>query len=106
LRARPSSIAPSEQHNATGAVPGLGDHDTVKMYDDSGLVTQTLGPAPFCVPSDATGVSLALYARAHEAAAAAGIESLTDDGAVVEWGGQAAAMCSRGDHQRETGHPG
>ena len=83
LIARAAAAAVAE----VAAVPALPVTDTVKQVDAAGRVGATLDrsslraiqtPQAFCYNS---------LSAAHAAAAAAGIDTLTDDAAVMEWAG-------------------
>ena len=81
------AIDAAYRHGA--AVPGLGVTDTVKVVDESGLVTQTPVRSGLRTVQTPQAFRYDLVRGAHEQAAAAGLDALTDDGAVVEWAGQA-----------------
>ena len=79
------AIAAARLHGA--AVPGLAVTDTVKRIDADGRVVDTPDRALLRSVQTPQAFRFDLIEAAHRRAAAAGIETLTDDGAVVEWAG-------------------
>ncbi|MDQ0393849.1 bifunctional 2-C-methyl-D-erythritol 4-phosphate cytidylyltransferase/2-C-methyl-D-erythritol 2,4-cyclodiphosphate synthase [Labrys monachus] len=69
------------------AVPGLAVTDTVKRIDADGRVVDTPERALLRSVQTPQAFAFGLIHDAHLRAASAGIETLTDDGAVVEWAG-------------------
>jgi 2-C-methyl-D-erythritol 4-phosphate cytidylyltransferase/2-C-methyl-D-erythritol 2,4-cyclodiphosphate synthase len=83
------ALAAGEAHVA--AVPALPLIDTVKQVDTSGLIVGTPDRVLLRnVQTPQVFDFVALHA-AHIKAAAAGLESFTDDGAVMEWAGHVVA---------------
>ena len=81
------AIAAAQRHGA--AVPGLAVTDTIKQVDGEGLVTKTPPRAMLRTVQTPQAFRYEEIRAAHDKAAAAGIDDLTDDGAVVEWAGLA-----------------
>lgn len=69
------------------AVPGLPVTDTIKLVDQQGLVTATPERGLLRAVQTPQAFDFDLILSAHLAAAEAGIDTLTDDGAVAEWAG-------------------
>lgn len=76
---------------AGAAVPVLPLTDTVKQVDGSGRVVGTPDRAALRAVQTPQAFLFAPLRAAHAAAAAAGVETLTDDAAVMEWAGHAVA---------------
>jgi 2-C-methyl-D-erythritol 4-phosphate cytidylyltransferase / 2-C-methyl-D-erythritol 2,4-cyclodiphosphate synthase len=79
------AIEAAQAHNA--AVPGLAITDTVKQIDREGFVTATPYRANLRSVQTPQAFAFPLILASHLAAAKAGIDTLTDDGAVAEWAG-------------------
>lgn len=71
------------------AVPGVPVTDTIKAVDPAGRIVGTPERAGLRAVQTPQGFALAVLADAHARAADAGIATLTDDAAVVEWAGHA-----------------
>ncbi|MDQ0468427.1 bifunctional 2-C-methyl-D-erythritol 4-phosphate cytidylyltransferase/2-C-methyl-D-erythritol 2,4-cyclodiphosphate synthase [Labrys wisconsinensis] len=69
------------------AVPGLPVTDTVKIVDGDERVTGTPPRQTLRSVQTPQSFRFGLILQAHERAAAAGVDGLTDDGAVAEWAG-------------------
>lgn len=69
------------------AVPGLAVTDTIKQVDERGLVTATPDRRRLRAVQTPQAFDFELILSAHLAAAKAGLDTLTDDGAVAEWAG-------------------
>ncbi|MFG1371149.1 bifunctional 2-C-methyl-D-erythritol 4-phosphate cytidylyltransferase/2-C-methyl-D-erythritol 2,4-cyclodiphosphate synthase [Xanthobacter oligotrophicus] len=76
---------------ADAAVPVLAVTDTVKRVDAAGIVAETLDRAALRTVQTPQAFRFAALRAAHAAAAAAGVETLTDDAAVMEWAGHPVA---------------
>jgi len=75
--------------NATGAaVPGIAVADTVKQIDAASVVTETLDRSSLRIVQTPQAFGFDLILKAHRRAAAAGLNSFTDDAALAEWAGQ------------------
>jgi 2-C-methyl-D-erythritol 4-phosphate cytidylyltransferase/2-C-methyl-D-erythritol 2,4-cyclodiphosphate synthase len=75
--------------NATGAaVPGIAVADTVKQIDAASIVTETLDRNRLRIVQTPQAFGFDLILEAHRRAAAAGLDSFTDDAALAEWAGQ------------------
>jgi 2-C-methyl-D-erythritol 4-phosphate cytidylyltransferase/2-C-methyl-D-erythritol 2,4-cyclodiphosphate synthase len=72
---------------APAAIAAVPLTDTLKRTDAGGLVARTLPRAGLWRAQTPQGFRFDDILRAHEAAAAAGREDLTDDAAVAEWAG-------------------
>jgi 2-C-methyl-D-erythritol 4-phosphate cytidylyltransferase / 2-C-methyl-D-erythritol 2,4-cyclodiphosphate synthase len=79
------AIEAAMHHGA--AVPGLAVTDTVKQIDKQGFVTATPDRAQLRSVQTPQAFAYELILSSHLAAAADGIDTLTDDGAVAEWAG-------------------
>jgi 2-C-methyl-D-erythritol 4-phosphate cytidylyltransferase/2-C-methyl-D-erythritol 2,4-cyclodiphosphate synthase len=78
---------------ATGAaVPGIAVADTVKQIDGAAIVTETLDRSRLRIVQTPQAFRFDLIFRAHQRAAAVGLESFTDDAALVEWAGQRVSV--------------
>jgi 2-C-methyl-D-erythritol 4-phosphate cytidylyltransferase / 2-C-methyl-D-erythritol 2,4-cyclodiphosphate synthase len=69
------------------AVPGVVIADTVKQIDSAGIVAQTLDRSRLRIVQTPQAFAFDLILDAHRRAAAAGLESFTDDAALAEWAG-------------------
>ncbi|MFG1332790.1 bifunctional 2-C-methyl-D-erythritol 4-phosphate cytidylyltransferase/2-C-methyl-D-erythritol 2,4-cyclodiphosphate synthase [Xanthobacter autotrophicus] len=76
---------------ADAAIPVLAVTDTVKRVDADGIVVQTLDRAALRTVQTPQAFRFKALRAAHAAAAAAGVETLTDDAAVMEWAGHSVA---------------
>ncbi|MFG1179484.1 bifunctional 2-C-methyl-D-erythritol 4-phosphate cytidylyltransferase/2-C-methyl-D-erythritol 2,4-cyclodiphosphate synthase [Xanthobacter sp. V7C-4] len=76
---------------ADAAIPVLPVTDTVKRVDTDGIVVETLDRAALRTVQTPQAFRFEALRAAHTAAAAAGVETLTDDAAVMEWAGQPVA---------------
>ncbi|MDI4664380.1 bifunctional 2-C-methyl-D-erythritol 4-phosphate cytidylyltransferase/2-C-methyl-D-erythritol 2,4-cyclodiphosphate synthase, partial [Xanthobacter autotrophicus] len=76
---------------ADAAIPVLAVTDTVKRVDADGIVAETLDRAALRTVQTPQAFRFAALRAAHAAAAAAGVETLTDDAAVMEWAGHPVA---------------
>ncbi|MFG1376571.1 bifunctional 2-C-methyl-D-erythritol 4-phosphate cytidylyltransferase/2-C-methyl-D-erythritol 2,4-cyclodiphosphate synthase [Xanthobacter autotrophicus] len=77
--------------NADAAIPVLAVTDTVKRVDAAGIVIETLDRAALRTVQTPQAFRFDALRAAHAAAAAAGVETLTDDAAVMEWAGHPVA---------------
>jgi len=78
---------------ATGAaVPGIVVADTVKRIDADSIVTETLDRTRLRIIQTPQAFGFDLILKAHRRAAAAGLESFTDDAALAEWAGQRVSV--------------
>lgn len=73
------------------AIPVLAVTDTVKVVTESGRVAETLDRTALRTVQTPQVFDLDALTIAHAAAAAAGIDHLTDDAAVMEWAGHSVA---------------
>jgi len=72
------------------AAPGAPLRDTIKEVDADGRIVATPDRARLRAAQTPQAFHYPLILEAHRRAAAAGIDSLTDDAAVAEWAGHAA----------------
>lgn len=79
------AIEAARAHGA--AVPGLAVTDTIKQIDMDGRVKATPERSLLRAVQTPQAFGFDLILSSHLAAAEAGIETLTDDGAVAEWAG-------------------
>ena len=78
---------------ATGAaVPGIAVADTVKQIDAASMVTETLDRNLLRIVQTPQVFGFDLILQAHRRAAAAGLDSFTDDAALAEWAGQRVSV--------------
>lgn len=78
---------------ATGAaVPGLPVADTMKVVDRAGLVVDTPARDALRAIQTPQAFSFPRLLDAHRAAAAAGLSTFPDDGALAEWAGLAVTV--------------
>jgi 2-C-methyl-D-erythritol 4-phosphate cytidylyltransferase / 2-C-methyl-D-erythritol 2,4-cyclodiphosphate synthase len=78
---------------ATGAaVPGIAVADTVKRIDAALIVTETLDRNLLRIVQTPQVFGFDLILQAHRRAAAAGLDSFTDDAALAEWAGQRVSV--------------
>ncbi len=69
------------------AIPAVAVTDTIKVIDAAGHVTATPDRASLRAVQTPLGFALGALLAAHRRAAAAGVRTLTDDAAVMEWAG-------------------
>ncbi|HEX2724905.1 MAG TPA: bifunctional 2-C-methyl-D-erythritol 4-phosphate cytidylyltransferase/2-C-methyl-D-erythritol 2,4-cyclodiphosphate synthase [Beijerinckiaceae bacterium] len=79
------AIAAGRAHGA--AVPGLAVTDTIKLVDRDGLVRETPPRDALRAIQTPQAFAFAALLGAHRAAAKAGLDTFTDDGALAEWAG-------------------
>lgn len=79
------AIAAARAHAA--AVPGALATDTLKQVDEASFVVATPPRAALRAVQTPQAFDFDLIRDAHARAAAAGVDDLTDDGAVAEWAG-------------------
>jgi len=84
------AIAAAQEHGA--AVPGIPVADTVKSIDAEARVTETLDRARLRMVQTPQAFAFDLILTAHRRAAAAAIETFTDDAALAEWAGQRVSV--------------
>ena len=78
---------------ATGAaVPGVVIADTVKTIDAAATVTETLDRSRLRIVQTPQAFAFELIVDAHRRAAAAGLDSFTDDAALAEWAGHRVSV--------------
>jgi 2-C-methyl-D-erythritol 4-phosphate cytidylyltransferase / 2-C-methyl-D-erythritol 2,4-cyclodiphosphate synthase len=78
---------------ATGAaIPGIAVADTVKRIDAASIVTETLDRNLLRIVQTPQVFGFDLILQAHRRAAAAGLDSFTDDAALAEWAGQRVSV--------------
>ncbi|WP_029005184.1 bifunctional 2-C-methyl-D-erythritol 4-phosphate cytidylyltransferase/2-C-methyl-D-erythritol 2,4-cyclodiphosphate synthase [Azorhizobium doebereinerae] len=83
------AVAALEKHAA--AIPVLPVTDTIKQVAADGIVTATPDRDTLRAVQTPQAFRFDALLAAHRAAAAAGIDDLTDDAAVMEWAGHAVA---------------
>lgn len=85
----PALIARAVEAGAThgAAVPAVAVTDTVKVVDGAGIVAQTLDRASLRAVQTPQAFRYPAFAAVHRKAAEAGVDTLTDDAAVMEWAG-------------------
>jgi 2-C-methyl-D-erythritol 4-phosphate cytidylyltransferase/2-C-methyl-D-erythritol 2,4-cyclodiphosphate synthase len=69
------------------AVPGTPVTDTIKMIGDQSEVLSTLDRSTLRAVQTPQAFSFSLLLQAHRSAAAANLDTFTDDGALAEWAG-------------------
>ncbi|MGB7043124.1 MAG: bifunctional 2-C-methyl-D-erythritol 4-phosphate cytidylyltransferase/2-C-methyl-D-erythritol 2,4-cyclodiphosphate synthase [Xanthobacteraceae bacterium] len=74
------------------AVPGIAVADTVKQIDAASIVTETLDRNLLRIVQTPQVFGFDLILQAHRRAAAAGLDSFTDDAALAEWAGQRVSV--------------
>lgn len=79
---------------APGAIAAIPVTDTLKVADAAGRVARTLDRSGLWRAQTPQAFRLPAILEAHEKAAAAGLEQLTDDAAVAEWAGLPVALVS------------
>lgn len=84
------AIAAALRHGA--AVPGTVVTDTIKQIDETGFVSATPPRKTLRAVQTPQAFRYDLILDAHERAAAARVDDLTDDGAVAEWAGHPTAV--------------
>ena len=77
---------------AGAAVPGVVVADTVKTIDAAAMVVETLDRGRLRIVQTPQAFAFDLIRDAHRRAAAAGIESFTDDAALAEWAGHRVSV--------------
>ena len=78
---------------STGAaVPGIAITDTVKAIDAGARVAETLDRARLRMVQTPQAFAFGLIVEAHRRAAAAGLDSFTDDAALAEWAGHPVSV--------------
>ena len=77
---------------AGAAVPGIVIADTVKAIDAAAMVAETLDRGRLRVVQTPQAFAFDLIFDAHRRAAAAGLESFTDDAALAEWAGHRVSV--------------
>jgi 2-C-methyl-D-erythritol 4-phosphate cytidylyltransferase/2-C-methyl-D-erythritol 2,4-cyclodiphosphate synthase len=77
---------------AGAAVPGIVIPDTVKTIDADGVITETLDRNRLRIVQTPQAFAFDLILDAHRRAAAAGLESFTDDAALAEWAGHRVSV--------------
>ncbi|WP_454916684.1 bifunctional 2-C-methyl-D-erythritol 4-phosphate cytidylyltransferase/2-C-methyl-D-erythritol 2,4-cyclodiphosphate synthase [Xanthobacter sediminis] len=83
------ALAAAERYDA--AIPVLVVTDTIKAVAENGRVASTLDRATLRAVQTPQAFGYEALSIAHAAAAAAGIDHLTDDAAVMEWAGHSVA---------------
>src|SRR5271169_636497 len=78
--------------SAGAAVPGIAVSDTVKEIDAAAAVTATLDRSRLRIVQTPQAFAFDLILDAHRRAAAAGLESFTDDAALAEWAGHRVSV--------------
>jgi len=74
------------------AVPGVAITDTVKAIDAAATVAETLDRGRLRIVQTPQAFAFDLIVDAHRRAAAAGLESFTDDAALAEWAGHRVSV--------------
>jgi 2-C-methyl-D-erythritol 4-phosphate cytidylyltransferase / 2-C-methyl-D-erythritol 2,4-cyclodiphosphate synthase len=74
------------------AVPGIVIADTVKVIDAAAMVAETLDRSRLRIVQTPQVFAFDLIVDAHRRAAAAGLESFTDDAALAEWAGHRVSV--------------
>jgi len=77
---------------AGAAVPGIVIADTVKAIDAAAMVAETLDRGRLRIVQTPQAFAFDLIFDAHRRAAAAGLESFTDDAALAEWAGHRVSV--------------
>ncbi len=77
---------------AGAAVPGIVIADTVKAIDAAATVAETLDRGRLRIVQTPQAFAFDLIFDAHRRAAAAGLESFTDDAALAEWAGHRVSV--------------
>ena len=91
------AIAAGRENGA--AVPGIVIADTVKQIDADAIVAETLDRSRLRIVQTPQAFAFGLILDAHRRAAAAGLETFTDDAALAEWAGHRVRV-----FQGETGN--
>jgi 2-C-methyl-D-erythritol 4-phosphate cytidylyltransferase/2-C-methyl-D-erythritol 2,4-cyclodiphosphate synthase len=78
--------------SAGAAVPGIVIPDTVKEIDAAATVVATLDRSRLRIVQTPQSFAFELILDAHRRAAAAGLESFTDDAALAEWAGHRVSV--------------
>jgi 2-C-methyl-D-erythritol 4-phosphate cytidylyltransferase/2-C-methyl-D-erythritol 2,4-cyclodiphosphate synthase len=98
------AIDAAMEHGA--AVPGTAVTDTIKLVDERGRVVGSPQRSALRAVQTPQAFRYELILEVHERAAAAGLSSLTDDGAVVEWGGLPLHVFAGEDTNMKLTRPG
>ena len=77
---------------AGAAVPGIVVADTVKAIDGGAIVVETLDRSRLRIVQTPQAFAFDLILDAHRRAAAAGLDSFTDDAALAEWAGHRVSV--------------
>jgi 2-C-methyl-D-erythritol 4-phosphate cytidylyltransferase/2-C-methyl-D-erythritol 2,4-cyclodiphosphate synthase len=77
---------------AGAAVPGIAVADTVKAIDGRAIVVETLDRNRLRIVQTPQAFAFDLILDAHRRAAAAGLDSFTDDAALAEWAGHRVSV--------------
>ncbi|MGB6508475.1 MAG: bifunctional 2-C-methyl-D-erythritol 4-phosphate cytidylyltransferase/2-C-methyl-D-erythritol 2,4-cyclodiphosphate synthase [Xanthobacteraceae bacterium] len=77
---------------AGAAVPGIAIADTVKAIDGAAIVAETLDRTRLRIVQTPQAFAFDLILDAHRRAAAAGLDSFTDDAALAEWAGHRVSV--------------
>jgi 2-C-methyl-D-erythritol 4-phosphate cytidylyltransferase / 2-C-methyl-D-erythritol 2,4-cyclodiphosphate synthase len=78
--------------SAGAAVPGIVVADTVKAIDGGAIVVETLDRSRLRIVQTPQAFAFDLILDAHRRAAAAGLDSFTDDAALAEWAGHRVSV--------------
>jgi 2-C-methyl-D-erythritol 4-phosphate cytidylyltransferase / 2-C-methyl-D-erythritol 2,4-cyclodiphosphate synthase len=87
--------------HAPGAIAAIPLADTLKRADADGRVAETVGRSQLWRAQTPQGFRFKDILAAHEAAAAAGQDELTDDAAVAEWAGLAVTLVAGSEANRK-----
>src|ERR1700733_9045310 len=74
------------------AVPAIAIADTVKRIDDNATIAETLDRNRLRIVQTPQAFAFDAILAAHRRAAAAGLETFTDDAALAEWAGQRVSV--------------
>ncbi len=74
------------------AVPAIAIADTVKRIDDNATIAETLDRNRLRIVQTPQAFAFEAILAAHRRAAAAGLETFTDDAALAEWAGQRVSV--------------
>jgi 2-C-methyl-D-erythritol 4-phosphate cytidylyltransferase/2-C-methyl-D-erythritol 2,4-cyclodiphosphate synthase len=78
--------------SAGAAVPGIVVADTVKAIDGAAIVVETIDRSRLRIVQTPQAFAFGLILDAHRRAAAAGLDSFTDDAALAEWAGHRVSV--------------
>jgi 2-C-methyl-D-erythritol 4-phosphate cytidylyltransferase/2-C-methyl-D-erythritol 2,4-cyclodiphosphate synthase len=98
-----AAIAAARRRGA--AVPGVVPTDTIKIVDDAGVVVDTPERANLRAIQTPQAFRFADLLHAHEKAAAAGLTSFSDDGAIAEWAGLSVTVVQGDAANLKLTHP-